>query len=283
MRRGILAVILLLALVVSVVGCDEEATTPSKLKVVTTTSLISSIVEDVGGDKVEVVSIVPPSQCPGHFDIKPSDVQMLADGDLFLKHGQEQFADELVSSANNPKLEVKIIDVKGNWMTPPTQLEAIEKIATALKEADSENKSYYEDNATKLKERVQAKEEELKDRLEAENVSEVKVLCAEWQKDFVEWAGFCIVDTYGYADELTPKKIQELIDEGKEQRVALVIDNLQSGKDAGVNIAGGIVVNGKRARHVVLSNFPGGIEGTETWSDSVEKNVDLLLSALEKY
>ncbi len=77
--------VILLTLAVLPLGCAREAT--PQLKVVTTTSLISSIVEKVGGDKVEVANIIPPAQCPGQFDVKPSDVQMLADAKLFLMHG----------------------------------------------------------------------------------------------------------------------------------------------------------------------------------------------------
>ena len=47
-------------------GCSPATT--SKLKVVTSTSMMAQMVERVGGDMVEVVNIVPPAQCPGHFD-----------------------------------------------------------------------------------------------------------------------------------------------------------------------------------------------------------------------
>ena len=77
--------VILLTLVILPLGCTREAT--PNLKVVTTTSDIASIVEKVGGDKVEVANIIPPAQCPGQFDVKPSDVQMLADAKLFLMHG----------------------------------------------------------------------------------------------------------------------------------------------------------------------------------------------------
>ncbi|MDO9573507.1 MAG: zinc ABC transporter substrate-binding protein, partial [Candidatus Contubernalis sp.] len=76
--------ILVLGLVAASIlgGCTPAAT--AKLKVVTSTSLIASIVERVGGDRVDVVNIIPPAQCPGHFDIKPGDIQKLADADLFI-------------------------------------------------------------------------------------------------------------------------------------------------------------------------------------------------------
>ena len=58
-------------------GCTEQDET--KLRVVTSTSLIAQIVERVGGDKVDVINIIPPAQCPGHFDCTPGDIQKLVD------------------------------------------------------------------------------------------------------------------------------------------------------------------------------------------------------------
>ncbi len=80
--------ILVLGLVVSsfMGGCAPAET--GQLKVVTSTSLLAQIVERVGGDLVDVVNIIPPAQCPGHFDVKPGDIQKLADADLFLMHGK---------------------------------------------------------------------------------------------------------------------------------------------------------------------------------------------------
>ncbi|RPJ37162.1 MAG: zinc ABC transporter substrate-binding protein, partial [Chloroflexi bacterium] len=65
-----------------------------KPNIVTSTSLISQIIARVAGDQVTVVNIIPPAQCPGHFDITPGDVQKLADADLFFYHNWqgEQFS-----------------------------------------------------------------------------------------------------------------------------------------------------------------------------------------------
>ena len=122
----------------------------SALKVVTSTSLIVQIVERVGGDKVDVVNIISPAQCPGHFDVKPGDIQKLADANIFILHGWqgEKFSQKLIASANNPDLTVVKVDVRGNWMTPPVQQEAVDKITSALVQADVDNSSYYQKSAS---------------------------------------------------------------------------------------------------------------------------------------
>ena len=98
-------------------GCAPADT--SKLKVVTSTSLIAQIVERVGGSEFEVANIIPPAQCPGQFDAKPGDIQKLADADLFILHGWqgETFSQDLIASADNPDLRVVSVTIHNNKKT----------------------------------------------------------------------------------------------------------------------------------------------------------------------
>jgi zinc transport system substrate-binding protein len=243
--------------------------------------LIASIVEKVGGDKVDVASIIPPAQCPGQFDIKPSAVQMLADAKLFLMHGWqgELFTQQLIQSANNPELKVVILNIPGNWMTPTVQAQAVGNITSSLAEIDPQNASYYQSNAESELAAITAKGNELKAKLAAGNLSQVNVLCDAQITDLVQWAGFNVVASYPRPEDISAKKMQELIDQGKQAGVVIVIGNLQSGTpDVGVTIASGI-----GAVQVTLSNFPGGFDDTETWEKAIEKDVNLMLEALATY
>jgi len=266
---------LILALATILVsGCAPAGS--SQLKVATTTSLLGTLAKEIGGERVDVVTIIPPAACPGHFDAKPGDVKALADARLFMKHGWEGFADDLVKSANNPGLSVVAIKVEGNWMVPETQAQAIDPVVDALSRADPAGKDFYQERREAYKTRVLAAGQRLRDKLASRAVG-VKVLCSQMQVDFVKWAGFDVVDTFGRPEETTPQKLQELVAKGRASRAALVINNLQSDPDAGKGLAqeiGAVQLN--------LSNFPGAFEGTETWEKAVERNVDLLLEALGK-
>jgi len=286
--------ILLLSLAATIVGsCAPPAT--AKLKVVTTTSMMAQIVERVGGDMVDVVSILPPTQCPGLYDVKPSDIQKLAEADLFLLHGWpgEKFAQEIIASANNPDLTVVTIAVKGKlmtpppqleaaqtltsdyWMTPPVQLEATEMITDALCQVDAKNSSVYQQLAIEYKDRISAKEAEIEAKLGQVNPSGVNVMCADMQAGFVQWVGLNIVATYGRPDSLTPQVVRELVDTGREAGVTLIIDNLQSGQDAGKGVAEELGCN-----RIIISNFPGGFDDTETWEKAIDRNIELILGAI---
>ena len=259
-------------------GCAPTGT--SKLKAVTSTSLLASIVERVGGDRVDVVNIIPPAQCPGHFDVKPGDIQKLADADLFLLHGWqgEMFSQELIASANNPDLIVVVpkIDIPGSWMAPPVQLEAVDKITAILCQADATNSSAYQKSAAELKGKFEAKEAEIKAKLARANLSSINVMCDEMLVEFVQWVGFNVVATYGRPDSLTPQVVKELVDKGRAENVTLIIDNLQSGGDAGAGIAEEL-----GCKRIILSNFPGGFDNTETWEKAIDRNIELILERVE--
>jgi zinc transport system substrate-binding protein len=264
-----------LATALALGGCSPANS--EKLGVVTSTSLIAQIVERVGGDRVSVVNIIPPAQCPGHFDVKPADIQKLANADLFLLHGWqgEQFSQELIASADNLDLVTVQLDIQGNWMTPPVQKEATDKITAALCQVDSQNSALYQQLAAKYTDEISAKETELKARLDSVNLAAVNVLCAEQQTGFVSWIGLNVVTTYGTPDSLTPQVVRELVDTGRSSGVTLVIDNLQSGQDAGAAIAEEL-----GATRIILSNFPGGFTDTENWEKAIDENVQLILEAI---
>lgn len=281
MRKSsiIITVALVLSLVAALIlgGCAPTDT--SKLKVVTSTSLIAFLVEQVGNGKVDVVNIVPPAQCPGHFDVKPGDIQKLADADLFIMHGWqgEKFSQSLIDSANNPKLVVSKVDIEGNWMTPPVQIEALNKINAALCQVDNKNCSSYQETALKYKNAVEAKETDLKGKLAPFSLDKVNVLCDEQQAGFVKWVGLNIVGTFGRPETLTPQIVKELIDKARAENVTLLIENLQSGHDAGKGIAEEL-----GCKRTTLSNFPSGLPDTDTWEKAIDRNVELILEAIAK-
>lgn len=241
---------------------------------------ISNIIQDVADDKLESRPFIPPGMCPGHYDVKPSDIEALANSKAFFVHNYQQNYENvtgLIEAAQNPDLIIRVIDITGNWMTPPVQAEAVDEIAQALGELDEENAAHYQEKAAERVQVILAKGEKVKGRLLEAGVEDVKVICAEMQAGFVRWAGFDIVATYGRPEDLSVAGKERLVVEAQEAGVALVIDNLQSGA-AETSMAQDI-----GAIQVTISNFPGGFENTEIWENAIDKNVDLLLEALAEW
>ena len=283
MRRKIglsLLMAVLVGILVTFVGCPQD-TQPS-VDIMAGSSFITNIIQDVADGKVETRTLIPPGLCPGHYDLKPSDIEALANSKALFIHNYQQSFQNIVGAieaAENPDLIIVAINITGNWMTPAVQAEAVSKIAQALGEIDQENAAYYQGKAADRAQAILAKGEQVEDRLLEARVEEVKVICADMQAGFVKWAGFDVVATYGRPEDLSVAEVEELIVKAKGAGVALVIDNLQSGATA----ASAAMAQDIGAIQVTISNFPGGFEDTETWEKAIDKNVDLLLEALNEW
>jgi len=276
---SVLAVLVLAALLLPL-SCTSSSV--ASVDIMAGSSLITNIIQDVADGKLEPRTLIPPGMCPGHYDVKPSDIEALANSKgLFIHDYQENFKNitGLIEAADNPNLIVRVLDVKGNWMAPPVQAEAVDKIAQALGEIDQENSAHYQKKAAERAQAILAKGEGVKNRLLEAGVEEVTVICADMQAGFAEWAGFDVLAIYGRPEDLSVAEVENLVVESKEAGVALVIDNLQSGATA----ASETMAQDIGAAQVTISNFPGGFEDTETWEKALDKNVDLLLEALEQW
>ena len=267
--------ILLLSLSL-LVSCTQSEN--NKLKVMTGTSLVTAIVEQVGGDHVEVFDLVPPSQHPGNFDVKPADIQNLASAKLLLTQGLpgETYIDKLIASANNPNLKFVKAGVPGNWMIPTIQSSAVDMVLIALMDVDPDNAQDYQAAAVKYKQAITDKDTEIRAKLVKANVASINVIASTRQADFLTWAGFNVVGTFDSAASLTTQAMEDLVDIGKAKGVTLVINNLQDSEDAGKGIAASI-----GAKSINLSNFPGGFPNTDTWEKAIDYNVNLLLNAIK--
>jgi zinc transport system substrate-binding protein len=273
----VILAVLLLPILLTPLSCAQPST-----DIMAGSSLISNIIQDVAGDKMETRTLIPPGVCPGHYDVKPSDIEALANSKaLFIHDYQEYFTNVTgaIEAAENPDLTVTVINVTGNWMVPAVQAEAVGKIAQALGDLDPENAAYYQQRAADREQAILAKGEEVESELQGAGVEGVKVLCAEMQQGFVNWAGFNITATFGRPEDLSPADVDQLITEANQAGVVLIIDNLQSGSAT----LGTAIEQDIEAIPVTISNFPGGFENTETWEKAIDKNVDLLLEALNEW
>jgi len=95
------------------------------------------------------------------------------------------------------------------------------------------------------------------------------------QADFVRRLGMNVIADYGRAEDLSPGSLMRLAESGKKAGVRVVIDNMQSGAEAGVPLAGEI-----GAAHVAFSNFPLFVQEAPDYETLLRHNCDLLTAAL---
>src|SRR5262245_52508819 len=81
----------------------------AKLKIVTTTSDLKSIVEAIGGDKVEVQSLGTGHEDPHFIDAKPSYMVAARDAQLWVRVGLELeigYENLVIDGSRNPRIRI---------------------------------------------------------------------------------------------------------------------------------------------------------------------------------
>lgn len=249
--------------------------------VVAGTAHIQAIVETLTDAPGSVPVLIPPGMCPGHFDIRPGDIEAVSGGAaLLIQDWQETMPSvkALVQAADLRTDRIHVIRVAGNWMVPEAQAEAVRAIADVLAGLDPDSARAYGSRADARVRAVQETGEAVRARLRAANPSEAPVLCHAMLRPVLEWAGFPVIDTFGGGEEASVASMAKLVRRAREQGVVLVVDNLQSG-DATVGEA---LARDTGAARVVLTNFPGTTDDTATWEQALARNADALLDALAR-
>jgi zinc transport system substrate-binding protein len=243
------------------------------IKVIAGTSLIEDIVHDLSGGQAEVITIIKGSSCPGHETVKTTDFVFAARADMILVHAFQQtlpwFAGMLEAIRDrNPRLVV--LTSRGSWLIPEVQKKAVLDIAEVLSQAFPEEAGAIDARAQKRLARVDAAGEEIRASLAP--VKGRGVAVADMQAEFAAWAGLEVLRSYGRGEDMHTRDIARLVDELRSRPVAGVVDNYQSGADAGLPLAIELKIP-----HVVLSNFPGSSDNARDYFSLLRHNADQLL------
>jgi ABC-type Zn uptake system ZnuABC Zn-binding protein ZnuA len=155
-------------------------------------------------------------------------------------------------------------------------IEKAQAISAALAELLPDRAEHFASWAESFAQEIQALEEELQTRAQELSLRQVPAIVMQWQADFARWLGLNVVATYPPEERLSLKDLGQLIEEGRQAQVVLVIDNLQSGVSFGARLAHEL-----GAMHVVLTNFPGAIPGAVDLPTMLRTNAEAIFSAVE--
>jgi manganese/iron transport system substrate-binding protein len=157
----------LLALMVLLTACESrppqgQPTGPQKLIVVTTLTVLADLIQQVGGDKVQVKALVPPGGEVHTYQPTPDDIKSVAQAKIVFYNGAhlEEWIDKTIRSAGKPNLPIVVlseglplIKESGNdpnphlWLDVANAKAYVEKIRDGLSKMDGANAGYYADRA----------------------------------------------------------------------------------------------------------------------------------------
>ena len=252
-ERGQRALAVLLVAVLAVTGCRGR--TAPRVGVVASTSLIAAIVDAVGGGRFAVTTVAPAVGCPGQFDAKPADVITASQARLVVNQGWEPWFPNFVTAVENAiqgsRTQPRFVtaSTQGNWMVPDVHKAASREIAALLAELEPRYADVIRARAQRYETQVDS----------AARVAKMMfwrralpaVLASEKQEPFLTWLGFRMVATYGRAEDFSAQELTRLARVAIDSSVQLVVDNQQTGPEAGQPLAQSLKV-----KHVTLTNFP---------------------------
>ena len=242
-----------------------------KSMIVCTTEVVGSLVREYLGDRVDVVVLCQPSLCPADFDMKPSDVYAIRNARILFKQNipGEFWLQGLLEASGNTNLTQ--VSIPGVYNTPEGARRYVEWVGGNL--TDILGIDLSEEKIAMIEE-IDDVASWMEGQAQEVQASSVKVICMQWLKAFVESAGFHVVATYNPPETLSASDINGLINTARSDGVALIVDNLQIDVEFGKGIADQV-----GAEHVVLTNFPGAIPGTDNLAEMFRYNADQLFKS----
>jgi zinc/manganese transport system substrate-binding protein len=141
------------------------ATAANKIAVTASFSILGDLVQAVGGERVNVTTLVGPNQDAHSFDPKPGDIKALAGAQMLVTNGLhfEPWAAKLAKSAGfKGETVVASAGVKARpsdphaWQNPNNVIQYVRNIAAGLSRADASGAATYQANAEAYVKELQA-------------------------------------------------------------------------------------------------------------------------------
>ncbi len=187
MQRIYISVCLIGMLVWS--GCDPKeqpgAVTDDKLRVVTTIGMITDVVKNVGGTRVEVTGIVEPGVDPHFYNPTPKDAQRLGSAHIIFYNGLhlEAKMGAILAKMSEDTLTVAVTDAVDRsllltpqeyeglhdphlWFDVKLWMQAVGKVRDVLSEFDAGNTVLYRSNAERYLTKLVKLDEYVKSQVE---------------------------------------------------------------------------------------------------------------------
>jgi len=227
-----------------------------KLQIMTATTDLASLAQEVGGDKVEVESIARGYQDPHFVDAKPSFLLKLKRADLLIVVGLELeigWLPPLITQSTNPKIQVgapgyfdasrfaKILEIPtgqvtraegdvhplGNphyWLDPENALRIAKGIADKLSQMRPGDASYFEQRYADFEQRLKQADQHW--------LAEMKPYAGRkivtYHRSWPNFAGHFNLNVVGYVEPRpgippSPQHTVELIQQMKRESVKVIV------------------------------------------------------------
>ncbi|GAA2767863.1 zinc ABC transporter substrate-binding protein [Streptomyces paradoxus] len=285
-------------------GCGSSSdsadakSAPARVAVVASTNVWGDIARRVGGDRVDVTSVIgDPDQDPHSYEADPQNQLALSKAKVVVENGggYDDFVDRMLKSGHNDSAEViNAVEVSGRtapkggelnehvWYDFPTVAKVADRISAALAEADPGDAPAFGKNAAAFKAKLtplEAKEARIKKAHGGEGVAitEPVPLYMTEASGLVNRTPAQFSEAIEEGDDVSPRVLQESLAVFGGKKVKVLVYNEQTSSpqtekaEAAARAAGVPVVP-------VTETLPKG----KDYLGWMTGNVDALASALAK-
>lgn len=272
-----------------------------KVPVVASTSIYGSIVSAVGGDAVDVTSIIDsPDADPHEYESTPTDAAAVNGAKLVVHNGAgyDDFAGQLLDAAGSRPPAIEVAELSGLessvpageefnehvWYSLPTMKLLADRVAADLGAADPASAATFTANAMAFNTQI--------DGLIAK-VEAIKVKHAGAKVAITEPLPVYIIEAAGLVNA-TPEEFSEAVEEGTDPPAAVLADTLAvfQGPDAVRALLANAQTEGPATAQVEQAAATGGVpvvRMTETLAEGVDGyvawmtgQIDALAAALDQ-
>jgi manganese/zinc/iron transport system substrate-binding protein len=311
-RRGRLAVVVLVGFLVAALaaGCGsgesgEAGAAEGKIQATTTTTMITDLVRQVGGDKVDVTGLMGPGVDPHLYKASQNDVSAMQDADVIFYNGlllEGKMGDILVK-VGQQKPTVQVTEgIPEDMLTEPPEFQGhfdphvwfdvemwemtVDPVVEQLSELDPQSAGYFEENGERYKKQLDELDAYVQEQIsKIPEEQRVLVTAHDAFNYFGDKYGMEVRGLQGISteSEAGSRDVQEIAEFLAEREIRAVFiessvppETIEAVKTATVDRGWEVEIGGK------LYSDAGGDAGTEaeTYVGMVRENVNTIVEAL---
>ncbi len=248
-------------------ACERHEQPADGPRLAVSNSYLEAAIDDLLGTSGRCVRLAEPGTCPGHFDIRPSQVTALSNCTLLLRFDFQTSLDRKLENLVSGGLQIVPIKAPGALCDPATYDAVCEQVATALQQQHLLTQSAAQQRLAEIHARMEQLTRSVHDQVKAADLSGQRVIASAHQAELCRFLDLSVAATLGSADVASIGEIDAAV---QRPDIDLVVANRPEGRGLADAVAErlGVPV-------IMFDNFPA--DG-DRFDDLLQTNVDRLIA-----